>query len=259
MLLSSNRLSHAYIVRAGVEALPSSAALAPEVMALISEMLCNATEKRPCGVCAHCDKVARGTHPDITIISRLEGKKDIQVDQIREAVFGARLLPNEAERRVIIISPADEMNANAQNALLKLLEEPPKHIALLLITKAPGALLATVRSRCRVFEACGEAVAVPEDIKALAARYVELAIIGGQALVELSFKLESIEKRDFATFLSEARGIASSRLRQAQINGAEMDAQKRAREIITVTIKAEEFLNRNVSTMHISALLCAFS
>ena len=254
MSLSNSNSTHAYIVRARGEAVSS-----PFVLALVSEMLCSAQGQRPCGVCAHCNKIARGVHPDVTVISRLEGKKDIQVDQIREAVFSASLLPNEAERRVILINRADEMNANAQNALLKLLEEPPRHIVMLLITEAPGELLPTVRSRCRVVEGGGENADIPEDIKALAMRYVTLALAGGEPLVEFSFELESVEKRDFALFLTEARGLTASQLRSALEDGTKKGLANKAREIIDALEKAGEFLNRNVSTMHISALLCAFA
>ena len=208
-------------------------------------------------MCVHCDKIKHGIHPDITVISRLEGKKEIQVDQIREVVFSARFLPNEAERRVIVINHADEMNTNAQNALLKLLEEPPAHIVLLLITDSPGELLPTVSSRCRVTYAGGEAADVPEDIKALATRYVELALTGGEPLVEFSFELDGVERRDFALFLTAVRYVAVSQLRDARISGEKKSLASKARAIIDATVKAEEFLTRNVSTMHISALLCA--
>ncbi len=244
--------SHAYIVHTGAETVTSRF-----VAELLSKMLCSSQSGRPCGTCVHCDKIARGIHPDVTVIARLEGKKEIQVEQIREAVFGARLLPNEAERRVIVIDRADEMNANAQNALLKLLEEPPSHIALLLLTEKPGALLPTVRSRCRIEDAGGEPVEVPEDIKALAGRYFELALRGGEALVEFSFELEKTDKRDFALLLSEVRRIAAGRLRLALENGGGGEISKKAHGIIEASKKAEEYLRRNVSVMHISAMLCA--
>ena len=260
--MSSNDLSiaqapsftHAHIIRADGEALPS-----PFVIDLLSSMLCSALENRPCGVCVHCDKIRRGIHPDVTVISRLDGKKEIQVDQIREVVFGASFAPNEAERRVIVINHADEMNANAQNALLKLLEEPPRHIALLLITDSPGGLLPTVRSRCRVLDAGGESEVVPEDIKALAARYVELAFCGGEALLELSFELEQVEKSDFALLLTEIRALAAAKQRHALINNADMAELKRMREIIDITTKADAYLIRNISLLHIASMMCVFS
>lgn len=251
MSLSNKSLTHAYILRTG-------SVLSPAVQSLISEMLCSGEINRPCGECINCVKVARGIHPDVTIIAKPNDKKEIQVDQIREAVFGAHLLPNEAERRVIIVSNAEDMNINSQNALLKILEEPPAHIAILLITGEPGSLLPTVRSRCRIVEAGGGQHDVSDDIKNLADQYVELAFQGGEQLVEFSYELDKTDKQDFSLFLSEVRAFASRRMRQALEKSADIGVSKKAREIIDITKKAEEYLNRNVSIMHISSLLCAF-
>ena len=73
-------------------------------------------------------------------------KRDITVDQIREISADAYILPNEADRKVYIINEAEKMNLSAQNASLKLLEEPPNGAVLLLCTDNPSALLPTVRS-----------------------------------------------------------------------------------------------------------------
>ena len=248
---SAQSFSHAYIIRVTGDGLSS-----PVVVSLISEMLCDAEENRPCCVCTHCDKVKRGIHPDVTVISRQDGKKDIQVDQIREVVFGAYLAPNEADRRVIVITEAETMNSGAQNALLKLLEEPPRHIALLLLTENHGDLLPTVRSRCRFIDAGGEALVASGEIKALASRYIELAFTGGEKLLELSFELEQTEKRDFELLLVEIRSLAAQRLRVGLETHADTSALKRAREIISITTNAEEYLTRNISLLHIAAMMC---
>lgn len=241
-------LSHAYILRLEGEADGSA-----PVRELVSEMLCDSEGARPCGVCRHCDKVRRGIHPDVFTITRLDNKKEILVEQVREAVNGALLLPNEAARRVILINGADTMNINAQNALLKLLEEPPRHIALVLVTASPGALLPTVRSRCRLIDLGGDSESAPEQIRELAARYFELALQGGAPLAELSFELEKTERPDFAPLLHEVREVASAYMRRAlELGKTAADAMR----IIELTRSADEYLRRNVSTIHISALLC---
>lgn len=107
-----------------------------------------------------------GPHPDIIVLDPLpasdedekkrdEGKpyqtkRSISVDQIRR--MQARLVtrPTLGSRRAVIIDPADDLEKNAVNALLKSLEEPPAGTFFLLVTHRPGRLLATVRSRCRV-------------------------------------------------------------------------------------------------------------
>lgn len=81
-------------------------------------------------------------------LSPEESKKNITVDAVRRLRNEAYLKPNTADRRVFIIDPADSMNETAQNALLKVLEEPPASAMFILITESAASLLSTVRSRC---------------------------------------------------------------------------------------------------------------
>jgi DNA polymerase-3 subunit delta' len=103
-------------------------------------------------------RVASGAHPDLRRIARGINPKtgklrsEIVIDDIREAVAFLRLTPSEGGWRVVIVDGAEDMNRNAANALLKVLEEPPPQAVLLLVCHAPGRLLPTIRSRCRRLE-----------------------------------------------------------------------------------------------------------
>lgn len=110
----------------------------------------------PLGAAPH-DPVSRlvsaQSHPDLLVLERLiEGgkqKKSISVEQARDLPEFFAKSPSQARHRVAIIDAADDLNVNAANALLKILEEPPESGVLFLVTHAPGRLLATIRSRCR--------------------------------------------------------------------------------------------------------------
>ncbi len=91
-----------------------------------------------------------GTHPDITVTAPEDGKKNITVAQIRALRTEAYVKPHMAARRVFVIDRADSMNEQAQNALLKVLEEPPADIIFILIAESAAALLDTIISRCTV-------------------------------------------------------------------------------------------------------------
>ncbi len=97
--------------------------------------------------------VSAQSHPDLMVLERLvEGgktKKSISVDQARDLPEFFSKSPSQAPYRVAIVDAADDLNPNAANALLKTLEEPPERGVLLLVSHAPGRLLATIRSRCR--------------------------------------------------------------------------------------------------------------
>ena len=101
-----------------------------------------------CGTCAACTRIARGVHADVLLIQPGDTGA-IKVDQIRDAIERAAYRPFEGRRRVVIIDDADEILVEAQNALLKTLEEPPPASTFVLVTSRPDVLLPTVRSRCQ--------------------------------------------------------------------------------------------------------------
>lgn len=104
----------------------------------------------PCQQCKSCLLFNAGSHPDILHISAESKGKQIKVDQIRQLIDFASKTAQQGGFRVIIIDPADAMNINASNALLKCLEEPGNNTVLLLLSEQTSALLATIKSRCQV-------------------------------------------------------------------------------------------------------------
>ena len=107
-------------------------------------------EDKPCGVCGPCRRVFAGTHPDIHVIEAEKGKRDIGVGVMREALLEASVRPLETDAKFFLIPEADRMNPQAQNALLKTLEEPPEDTVFLLCASRPAALLPTILSRTRL-------------------------------------------------------------------------------------------------------------
>lgn len=105
-------------------------------------------ENAPCGECRNCRVSESGAHPDITFISPEEGKKFINVGQVRTLRAEAFVKPHMSERRVFIINTAETMNESAQNAFLKVLEEPPEGVVFILVSLSASELLETVVSRC---------------------------------------------------------------------------------------------------------------
>ena len=101
-------------------------------------------------------RVAAATHPDLFTVERRVNAKtgklqgEIVISTVQEASAFMRLTPAEGGWRVVVVDGAEDMNINAANALLKLLEEPPPRAILLLVSAAPGRLLPTIRSRCRM-------------------------------------------------------------------------------------------------------------
>ena len=136
-------LAHAYLISG-----PEGAGKKTLARLLAAAMVCTGTGETPCMACTACRKAMGGIHPDIITVDFLEGKREILVEQTRQMRSDAFIRPNEANRKVYLVHHADAMNIQAQNSILKLLEEGPSYAAFLLLTDNPGALLSTIRSRC---------------------------------------------------------------------------------------------------------------
>ncbi len=112
---------------------------------MAAAMQCTGEGRLPCGVCAACRKVMGNVHPDVITVNDPEHKM-ISVDVIREMRADVFLRPNEGKRKIYILE--QDMGEPAQNALLKILEEPPVYGVFLILTTNAEKLLPTIRSRC---------------------------------------------------------------------------------------------------------------
>ena len=104
-----------------------------------------------CGECSSCRRIDSGTHPDVMTITVEEEASQIRIAQVRQILSMLDLKPLEGGSKVFLIDPADLLNPEASNALLKGLEEPPEDSFFILVTVNVRELLLTVRSRCQVY------------------------------------------------------------------------------------------------------------
>lgn len=91
-------------------------------------------------------------YEDYNEIGPVDGKKIISVDQIRDLIKKANELPTESQRRVFVVDEADKMNIEAQNSILKTLEEPPEYVVIILIVTNENKMLETIKSRCNILK-----------------------------------------------------------------------------------------------------------
>ncbi len=141
--IRAGKASHAYLLegRAG----SGKKTLAYHITAALN---CeNIAETVPCGVCLSCRKIYRGISPDVVYISCEKNAKSIGVEKIRRMLEHIQIAPNDLQMKVYVIDDAHKMTEQAQNALLKMIEEPPGRALFLLLCEDSGALLPTVRSR----------------------------------------------------------------------------------------------------------------
>ena len=141
--VENNRVSHAYILNgergSGKKMLANLFAMT---------LLCETGDNEPCGRCHSCKQAESGNHPDIIRVTH-EKPNSISVDDIRTQVNNTvDIKPYQGPYKVYIIPQADMMTPQAQNAILKTIEEPPSYAVFLLLTENAETLLPTINSRC---------------------------------------------------------------------------------------------------------------
>ncbi|MBQ6877633.1 MAG: DNA polymerase III subunit [Oscillospiraceae bacterium] len=117
---------------------------------LAKAILCK-SEERPCERCSVCRKIESGNHPDVEIYGGNGGARSFHIESIREIKNSLWLAPNESEQKVYILLNIENMTQEAQNALLKSLEEPPSHARFILTCDNRRNLLDTIVSRSTVY------------------------------------------------------------------------------------------------------------
>ena len=139
--LAAGHISHFYLISG-----PRGVGKHTLARLLGAAILCQG-EQKPCLHCRPCRKVMEGVHPDFITVDDPE-KKTVPVDLIRQARADIYIQPNESEYKIYLFPRAQDMGLPGQNALLKVLEEPPGYGVFLLLADNPNRLLPTVRSRC---------------------------------------------------------------------------------------------------------------
>ena len=139
--IDRGRISHFYLISG-----PSGSGKRTLARLLAAAILCR-SQGRPCGACPACRKALGAGHPDLITIDDPE-KKTVPVDLVRQARADMYIRPNEADHKIYLFPRGQDMAEPSQNALLKILEEPPAYGVFILLTENPEKLLPTVRSRC---------------------------------------------------------------------------------------------------------------
>ena len=206
-----------------------------------------------CGVCPSCTRIARGVHADVLLIEPGETGA-IKVDQVRDAIERAAYKPFEGRRRVVVIDNADAILSEAQNALLKTLEEPPPASTFVLVTARPDLLLPTVRSRCqhlrfgRLSPAEIADVLMARHEYSAADAHASAAASDGSIGAALEGGSEAfVEAREAAAHLLQ--GVAAAHDPRRRLDGAKVLAGGSDRDELATRLRAVSSLLRDIGAL----------
>lgn len=247
-LRADSHMLHAYLICSGDNRGEELAA------DMARTAVCTGKGVRPCNVCPSCQKAIKGIHPDIITVSKpLDAKgsekSEIVVSQARDIISEAYVLPNEAEAKVFIIRQADSMNISAQNALLKLLEEPPSYAYFFIVASNPGLLLTTVRSRLAQINVSPAGIK-GEELE-LTQSFFEALEMGGLTIAEFCVSIEKLTRDTMREFLQNTQAVISEKMRGQAVNGSQLMA------VAELFSQMEGYNASNVSSGHIAGTIAA--
>ncbi len=155
--LHSKRFPHAAILEGS--SVENRMRLAQKIAAAL---VCSSGGTVPCGVCPNCKKAQANSHADILLYTVEDKPKAFKVDYVRDIRSKAYIVPNEADRKVFILENSHTMGVEGQNAILKILEEPPAYVNFILLCSSKSGFLPTVLSRSVVYN-LGQAYSSDSD------------------------------------------------------------------------------------------------
>lgn len=206
-LIRSGRIPHTVIIEGGgAEERAGAATL------LATGAICKEAE-RPCLSCTACRKVLAGSHPDLILPKPSENLKTgiLSLKELRDKYLsGISVKPNEADIKVYIFSEADKLlREDAQNALLKTIEEPPQRLLFIFTTESAKRLLLTVRSRARILTLSNKELTDEESTEAARSLIAGIVSLYEYDLLQALFRLDDKEK------LTAALTVLTEKLRAA--------------------------------------------
>ena len=215
----------------------------------------------PCGMCRGCRKAAAGVHPDIVTVTRQTDKsgnlrRERTISQIRDILVDAQVLPNEASRKAYIIEEAELMNLNAQNAALKLLEEPPASVVFLLCVTNPDLLLETVRARCALIGISGDADRQDAEAVRLADGFLTAVRSGEPHRLYRWIAKNELSKLDATSAFIDAALQRTADMLCGRLSSGALSPDQQM-HLYRLLRRCSEHLKVNVNARHIFSLLAA--
>ena len=237
--LARGRLGHAYLFTGNrLEELEALARTLGKTLNCQQPVLTEGLATDSCDACPQCRRVASDTHPDVHWVRPESKSRVVTIDQMRELIREVQLKPTEATVKVGIVVAADRLNAQAANAFLKTLEEPPAKSVLILLSSEPQRLLETILSRCLRLNFSG-----PGEPKLDAAKQEWLVRFGSAALEQKSLLSRYRLLDELIGKLSEIKAQIESDLREKspleRYEDVEKDLREKWEDELTAAVEAE--------------------
>jgi hypothetical protein len=225
---------------------------------LAAMALCRGEMPRPCGTCRDCVKLAHGVHPDLAVVAGGEKAKSFHMDTVREIRQDAQFKPSEADCRVFLLQNAQNMTVQAQNALLKIIEEPPNGVYFILTCENRAVLLATLLSRLAVLPLEGGDIERGGEPGQKAKVFLDMLAAGHEFEALAAISAYERDRTGLAALIAAIKAEAASRLCASAKEGHALRSERE--KLLGLLENAESLeaaLAMNVSGMLLTSMLIA--
>ena len=239
--LARGRLGHAFLFAGDrLEELESLARTLAKTLNCLKPVKTGGVATDCCDACPACRKIANDTHADIHWARPESKSRVVTIEQMRDLMREIQLKPTEAECKVAIITAADRLNAQAANAFLKTLEEPPAKSVLILLSTEPQRILETILSRCLRLNFFGGDGARPPDAAQAEwlARFGALAAGGENSLLDRYRLLDALLQK-LGEIRSRVDESLTARSPLQRYDEVEKDLREKWEDELTAAIEAE--------------------
>ena len=223
---------------------------------LACAFLCVGEGAKPCMACKGCRRALNGTHPDLLTPSAGEKERSIKVDHLREIIHALSMHAVEGGSRVVLLENAQRMTPQAQNALLKSLEEPDGSTRFILTASGDSGLLPTVRSRCAMLSLSGDTEQQDADSVKLADSFLTAVRTGDRHKVYRWIAKNELSKLDATSAFIEAALTRCCDMLCNRCSAGVLSAEEQM-HLYRLLQRCSDHLKVNVNAKHIFSLLAA--
>lgn len=218
-------------------------------------LMCQNGENNACGNCDSCKKISGNIHPDIEFIKPQSNQKTIGIDTIRTLKQNAYITPNESDYKIYIFPDSSIITPQAQNAFLKILEEPPKSVIFIMVCQNKSKLLNTIISRLTCFKISSNENQVEDSILSAAKKLIGNLINKNELEILKILSDFSKNRSDFIKLLKYLKNLIIQNLASNNKDNLILDSIKTVK-ILDNLEKCENLTEKNINMLLLPCYLC---
>ncbi len=218
-------------------------------------LMCQNGGNNACGNCDSCKKISSNIHPDIEFIQPQSNQKTIGIDTIRTLKQNAYITPNESDYKIYIFPDSSIITPQAQNAFLKILEEPPKSVIFMMVCQNKSKLLNTIISRLTCFKISSNENQIEDGILSAAKKLIENLINKNELEILKILSNFSKNRSDFIKLLKCLKNLIIQNLASNNKYNLILDSIKTVK-ILDNLEKCENLTEKNINMSLLPCYLC---